>query len=269
MTSHPLARYEAFLIQNSPIINTIESSLRSLTWFLPGRFKDADLASESLTTGLNLLSLYHDVLLARRLSGEKVKPLIPPSEHSRYTRAWADKQSTYKYAARALEIIRFTQLLFEMVLRRRTAKQNTWRGIVVLEFIKCEGISSYCYTSDNSRPLLFPTLPVRELDPSNIGDMLSTSRAERQALDRPRTPDHIKNNRATFPPVSSSKPSALFPQGAGSATNQHVDDLLFAKALTPASVSPQSHSFHPSPPLKIGVPNCSSFFTPSSMVRLL
>lgn len=43
----PFARYESFLISNASTINTIESSLRSITWFLPGRFKDAELASES------------------------------------------------------------------------------------------------------------------------------------------------------------------------------------------------------------------------------
>ena len=41
------ARYEAFLINNVSTISTLESSLRSITWFLPGRFKDAELASEA------------------------------------------------------------------------------------------------------------------------------------------------------------------------------------------------------------------------------
>lgn len=48
---HPMAtskaRYEAFLINNVSTISTLESSLRSITWFLPGRFKDAELASEA------------------------------------------------------------------------------------------------------------------------------------------------------------------------------------------------------------------------------
>lgn len=43
----PLARYEAILIGNASTIATIESSLRSVAWILPGRFKDAELASEA------------------------------------------------------------------------------------------------------------------------------------------------------------------------------------------------------------------------------
>ena len=42
-----LAKYENFLVKNVSTISTLESSLRSMTWFLPGRFKDADLVSEA------------------------------------------------------------------------------------------------------------------------------------------------------------------------------------------------------------------------------
>jgi peroxin-16 len=42
-----LARYESFLIRNGSTIASLESTLRSLTWLLPGRFKDAELVSEA------------------------------------------------------------------------------------------------------------------------------------------------------------------------------------------------------------------------------
>lgn len=42
-----IAGYESFLINNVSTISTLESTLRSVTWFLPGRFKDAALASEA------------------------------------------------------------------------------------------------------------------------------------------------------------------------------------------------------------------------------
>ncbi len=45
--SSALARYESFLIQNVSTISSLESTLRSITWLLPGRFKDADLVSEA------------------------------------------------------------------------------------------------------------------------------------------------------------------------------------------------------------------------------
>ena len=152
-----IEHYENFLLNNASTISTLESSLRSLTWFLPGRFKDAELASEAckckttfilrensrsamallVSAGLNLMSLYHDTLLSRIARADpKFKPLLPPTPHSRYTRGWADKSARYKWAARALEVIRFVELLLEMGLRRRASNKTKWRGIVLLEFIK-------------------------------------------------------------------------------------------------------------------------------------
>ena len=45
--SAALASYDSFLVNNVSTISTVESSLRSITWLLPGRFKDAELASEA------------------------------------------------------------------------------------------------------------------------------------------------------------------------------------------------------------------------------
>ncbi len=45
--SSALARYESFLLQNVSTISSLESTLRSITWLLPGRFKDAELVSEA------------------------------------------------------------------------------------------------------------------------------------------------------------------------------------------------------------------------------
>jgi peroxin-16 len=147
-------RYEAFLINNVSTISTLESSLRSITWFLPGRFKDAELASEArqfsffaamgcylsqklVTTLLNIMSMYHDTLLARIVkSNASYRPLIPTSLHTRFTRAWTGKDMLYKWAARALEIIRFTELVVEMALRRKVSEKFRWRSIILLEVIK-------------------------------------------------------------------------------------------------------------------------------------
>jgi peroxin-16 len=147
-------RYEAFLINNVSTISTLESSLRSITWFLPGRFKDAELASEArqfsffaamgcylsqklVTTLVNIMSMYHDTLLARIVkSNASYRPLIPTSLHTRFTRAWTDKDMLYKWAARALEIIRFTELVVEMALRRKVSEKFRWRSIILLEVIK-------------------------------------------------------------------------------------------------------------------------------------
>ena len=93
---------------------------------------------------LNVMSMYHDTLLAKVAHTDpKYKPLLPSSPHTRYTRAWCDKDARYKWAARALELIRFTELLLEMGLRRKVSRKTRWRGIVMLEVVKC--VPSFCF----------------------------------------------------------------------------------------------------------------------------
>ena len=45
----PWSAYEAFLLANASQITAVESSLRSITYVLPGRFKDAELCVTALT----------------------------------------------------------------------------------------------------------------------------------------------------------------------------------------------------------------------------
>jgi peroxin-16 len=90
-----------------------------------------------VSAALNVTSLYHDTILAKVARDDpRYKPLLPPSPLSRFTRAWAERVSPYKWAARMLEVINFTQLVIEMAMRRKVSAKNKWRGIVLLEFIK-------------------------------------------------------------------------------------------------------------------------------------
>lgn len=44
-----LSGYSDFIIKNASAVSQIESALRSLTYIIPGRFKEAELASETRT----------------------------------------------------------------------------------------------------------------------------------------------------------------------------------------------------------------------------
>lgn len=222
MATSPLAQYESFLISNASTISTIESSLRSLTWFLPGRFRDAELASETLTATLNLLSLYHDTLLARRMELDpKCKPVLPPSSHSRYTRAWAGRDGRYRWAARLLEIVRFVELVLEMGMRRKFKQRTVWRGIFALETIKAA--LRLFLLKLTRRPVLLPPIPEREIDPATMSLEPLTEPVTSPSTP-PRTPDHIKNNRAL--------PSPLLTPPKGGAKPMPIEDYLMSKALS-------------------------------------
>jgi len=91
----------------------------------------------TVTTLLNVMSMYHDTLLARIVkSNPSYRPLIPSSLHTRFTRGWSDKNTIYRWSARALELIRFTQLVIEMCLQRSMSERLKWRAILLLEVTK-------------------------------------------------------------------------------------------------------------------------------------
>lgn len=223
-------RYESFLIHNVSTISTLESTLRSLTWFFPGRFKDAELASEALTASLNVMSMYHDTLLSKIVQSDpKYKPLIPTSLHTRYTRAWSEKDYRYKWAARALELIRFTELVIEMGLRRRVSPKNRWRGVLFLETLKA--VLRLLIIRITRRPLLAPLIPERDFDPATLPPPSNASSPtlapSSPSLSPPATPDHLKNNHVPL------EPHPLF---APDSIADAVDDFLLPKALSTASV---------------------------------
>ena len=206
-----------------------------------------------MSASLNVMSLYHDTLLAKIAQNDrKYKPLIPTSLHTRYTRAWSDKSYQYKWAARALELVRFTELVIEMGLRRKTSTKNKWRAIVLLEILK------YVFDKDHRiylqfyvfiraflrsvllritrRPLLAPPIPERDFDPASLpppSNMSTPTLAPSSpASSPPATPDHIKNNHVPLPP----HPLLAFPPPARS--DSSVEDYLLPKALTTSSVRP-------------------------------
>ncbi|MCJ1384941.1 Peroxisomal membrane protein pex16 [Xylographa soralifera] len=159
--------YESFISQNASSVSQIESALRSLTYIIPGRFRESEIASESLHSGVQLLSLYHDSLLARAIS--RLPPSLPrplPTLHNRYTKFWTANSSLYKRVALLLQTIQYTELLWEMAAKRKGEKIR-WRVVVILEMVKalCRLLMMRL---TNSRPLVSPPLPDREVDPRTV-----------------------------------------------------------------------------------------------------
>ncbi|RDB28796.1 Peroxisomal membrane protein PEX16 [Hypsizygus marmoreus] len=233
--SSSIARYEAFLVNNASSISSLESSLRSLTWFLPGRFKDAELASEALSASLNVMSMYHDTLLARIVRNNRnYRPLIPSSLHTRFTRAWSEKNDRYKWAARLLQLITYTELVVEMGLRRKVSPKTRWRSVVLLELIKA--ILRFVLLGITRKPLLSPPIPERDFDPMTLPpSSISSSPTlapSSPSSSPPATPDHLRNNHTPLPPHS------LLTGSPHVQSELSVEEYLLPKAITTSSVKP-------------------------------
>lgn len=153
--------YSDFILKNQSSVTQIESALRSLTYIIPGRFRDAELASESLHSSIQLLSLYHDTLLSRALS--KLPGMHRQNAHNRYTKYWMKGNRMYRRVAMLLSMIQYTELLWEMMAKRKGEKIR-WRVVVFLEFIKAV-CKLLLLRITKGRPLVTPPLPERDIVP--------------------------------------------------------------------------------------------------------
>ncbi|KIW39057.1 uncharacterized protein PV06_08870 [Exophiala oligosperma] len=166
--------YHNYVAHNAAAVSNIESSLRSLTYLLPGaRFHDSELASESVHTFVQLLSIYHDHLLKKRAAVLAISPTIlkarnaaaaqkpKPSLHARYTTFWTTTSTLYTKIATLLKMAQYTELLWEMLARRRGGEKTRWRVVVLLESFKAV-CRLLLMRLTNSRPLVSPPLPLRE-----------------------------------------------------------------------------------------------------------
>ena len=172
--------YEAFLLANAPQVTAVESSLRSITYLLPGRFKDAEITGEAIYTAVNLLGMYHDSVLFRIVYGRRhaadgvvgdvreslLAGDVPHlSRHARYAHYWRTNSRMYKAAATWLMVLESTQLLAEMLARWRLGRARAWDVVLAIEVLKaCLRIALVRAT--RMRPALTVPLPQREIDPA-------------------------------------------------------------------------------------------------------
>ncbi|KAK9467197.1 peroxisome membrane protein [Lipomyces arxii] len=155
-----LSMYESFLLKNASQISSVESTLNQLTYVFPGRFKDAEIASEVLYSALSILGLYHDTLISRAAAGnDKYRPSL----HSNYTNHYM-QDLTYKRIAYFLTIIQKTELLLEIVARKRGGVNHQHATVLGLESVKAACRLTLMRIT-RSRTVVTPSIPQREVDP--------------------------------------------------------------------------------------------------------
>lgn len=238
-----LHKYDEYITKNASQVSQIESGLRSLTYVIPGRFRDAEIAAESIHSGVQLLSLYHDTLLSRARSLSKLPTpslLHAPSAHSRYTSFWARKSALYRRVAYVLQIVQYTELLWEMAAKRR-GERARWRVVVLLEAVK-----AFCrlllLRITRSRPVVTPALPERVEIPEpteeeDDGSALSELMGERTEDDELRdstkqsTGNNPHNTREWPMPRTGMTMPSLPPSG-------DISSYLLSRVLTADDVKP-------------------------------
>lgn len=165
--------YSDYVASNPQSVSSVESSIRSLTYLLPGvRLHDTEIAAESVNTFVQLLSIYHDHLLKKRAAFVAASPALTrahkmkspqnkTSLHAKYTTYWSTSSSLYSKIATFLRVAEYVQLLCEMIARRRGGERGRWRLVVLLESFKatCRLI---LMRLTNARSLVSPPMPERQ-----------------------------------------------------------------------------------------------------------
>ncbi|RPA81390.1 peroxisome membrane protein [Ascobolus immersus RN42] len=228
-----LNAYNNYITQNAGSVGQIESALRSLTYIIPARFKDVELASEALHSGISLLTLYHDNLLSNNpLASSNIGPPPKQTLHNRYTKFWSKSSPLYRRLALLITCIQYTELLFEMAAKRR-GPRTRWRSIIGLELIKalCRLILLHL---THGRPLLTSPLPERELD--FIPEEPEEKEATKSDSDRPKTPPPICHQEPISPPPGSWKmPRTGFTLPT---LPSNISAYLLSRVLTPDDIKP-------------------------------
>lgn len=226
-----LHMYGDFITKNSHQVSQIESALRSLTYIIPGRFRDAEIASETLHSSIQLLSLYHDAVLRGAITRIPALASKIPSPHTRYTRFWTAKSRIYRRIALLLQIVQYTELLWEMAAKRKGEKVR-WRVIILLEVIKAV-CRLLLMRVTNSRPLVTPVLPERDPIPPDVeqndGDALKELMGEEI---QPESAKATHEKEWTMPRTGSSLPSLPNP---GDISSYLMGRVLTADDIKPAA----------------------------------
>ncbi|KAI8592423.1 peroxisome membrane protein [Geranomyces variabilis] len=167
------SKYEDFVLHNAPQISGLESGLRSLTYILPGRFQDADMASEAIFATVNLVSLYHDTILSH--AALRQQPETPSSKFNRYTRymlrgggaAGGASAGPYRRIAYTLTIVQMFEVLMEMAATKLGGLKGKSRAVLSIEIVKVLCRTALFRLSQN-RMTMHATVPERDYDLATV-----------------------------------------------------------------------------------------------------
>lgn len=223
--------YGDFITKNGSAVGQVEGALRSLTYLAPGGMRMSDITSEGLNSGVQLLSLYHDNLLSRALA-QRLKmrgTKRHENPHNRYTRFYCQKSGTYRRTATTLMVVQYTELLLEMMAKRQGEKAK-WRVVVILEAVKalCRLI---LMRLTNSRPLLTPPLPEREIPEDD-----KTEKEEDELSSPPSEPSEPGSEQWTMPRTSLTLPPLP--------DSSDISSYLLSKVLTADDIKPPKQLVH-------------------------
>lgn len=182
------------------MVGSIESSLRSLTYILPGRFPHAEIAAEAVFSFVSVLGLYHDNILRSSAVSSSSHPFLlssdqPPVsssfnkfiQHLHHSRAFPKLHIVVAYCDNLAQRL---QVLVEMISLEFVGPLMRDRTILSIECFKIIA-RLFLFFSSGRRMILHSCIPERDYDENNLSSVSSSSRTATTLYTGRRTQKHI------------------------------------------------------------------------------
>ncbi|KAJ2081778.1 hypothetical protein H4R24_002104 [Coemansia sp. RSA 988] len=169
-----LQKYAKFVVGNASQVNSIENGLRMLTYVLPGRFADAEIASEAIYTLLSFVGVYHDGLLAKAAKsgllvdrqGQPIK--VDTTPFNRYHDQLSRESDLYRLTTLLLSGLQFSEKLIEMIIVKRFGEKLRWKIVSWIEITKIV-LRLNLLKLSGRRMVTGAVVPERMVDPAMLG----------------------------------------------------------------------------------------------------
>ncbi|KAJ3218137.1 Peroxisomal membrane protein pex16 [Dinochytrium kinnereticum] len=167
------------LRENAALLGTLESSIRSLTYILPGRFKHSEIVAEGskelnqeiplnlkVYGVLNVFNMYLDSILQQ---GQMSRTSIDerPSIFNQYTRSALKSSKIYAALSYSVTIVQHLQVLAEMIAKELGSDKLRWQVVGIIEFMKLVS-RLLVFKLSKRRTILHSQVVERDFDVSQI-----------------------------------------------------------------------------------------------------
>ena len=155
-----LKKYQRLLVSRPQLIGQLESTLKSVALFIPGKFRSSRFTSQLLLSLLRSISIVNDSILLKVVKSSQ-------SAHTRYTRYWLKNHYYHKFAW-LLTAIQIWETTIEMLVVRlnQLKPQKVPDIIVVIESLKAALRMAMLYIS--RRQVLSSVLPMRDYNLATV-----------------------------------------------------------------------------------------------------
>jgi len=127
-----MEKYKSFVIQNLDTVANLETSLRTLLFFLPGRVRDSEIKLELAYTVTGLIQLLDESIALDHFESRIKNELMDDSQLLKIQ----CPPTKIKNDAKGLAFLQHVELLSEMFCKQKWGEKGKWTSAVIIELLR-------------------------------------------------------------------------------------------------------------------------------------